>query len=234
MPDRALAAGRQYLVTGQKTRIRRFTRRDVDRWLAWPPHTDPLYSPYNPLVMSGPLRDAWYDDLVQRQGQLPFAVDDASGEMIGRIFLRFVNRIESRSVLGIDFDPRYVSQGYGTDALRAFLGYYFGSIGLQRLILSVAAYNLRRSYERCGFHYISNHWERLRCAADIFGDDRYAEFRPLFRRSRTSLEALFHMMELTESDWQATRARRSGQSISSRLGRGQAQTTSEGGDQELT
>src|SRR6266536_1319259 len=129
---------RQYLVDGRLTRMRHFTRRDVDRWLDWPRHVDPLYSTYNPLSMAHPLRDAWYDDLVRRQGQIPFAADDFDGHMIGRIFLRFVNREQGTSVLGIDFDPRFVGRGYGTDALAAFLGYYFGPLGFDRLMLSVA------------------------------------------------------------------------------------------------
>ena len=196
----ARAAGarrRQYLVEGERSWIRRFTRRDVDRWLDWPNHPDPLYSPYNPLPMTGPMRDAWYDDLVHRQAQLPFAVDNRDGAMIGRIFLRFINRTEGGSVLGIDFDPRYVGQGYGTDALEAFMSYYFSKMRFRRLLLSVAAYNTRarRSYERCGFGYLATHWERIRCEADIFGDDRYRELRRLFRRGRNGLEALFHTME---------------------------------------
>jgi diamine N-acetyltransferase len=193
------AATRQYLVVGELSRIRRFTRRDVDRWLAWPNHPDPLYSPYNRLAMPDPLRDAWYDDLVHRQAQIPFAVDDFQGAMIGRIFLRFINRVDGGSVLGIDFDPRYVGQGYGTDALRAFMGYYFGELGFRRLLLSVAAYNARarRSYERCGFCYLSTHWERLKCDADVFGDKRYRQLRRLFRRGRTGLEALFCTMVAT-------------------------------------
>ena len=188
---------RQYLVSTERTRIRRFTRRDVDRWIAWPDHPDPLYSPYNPLPMVGSMRDAWYDDLVRRQAQLPFAVDTLDGEMIGRIFLRFINRTDGGSVLGIDFDPRFVGQGYGTESLEAFMRYYFGTMGFNKLLLSVAAYNTRarRSYERCGFRYLATHWERLRCAADVFGDDRYREVRPLFRRGKNGLEALFHTME---------------------------------------
>lgn len=191
---------REYLAEGERTRIRRFNRRDVDRWLAWGRHADPLYSPYNPQVMSGSMRDAWYEDLIHRQEQIPFAVDDLEGEMIGRIFLRFVNRVEGGSVLGIDFDPRCVSRGYGTDALRAFLGYYFGRFGFNRLLLSVAAYNVRarRSYERLGFRYLGTHWERFRCDANIFADDRYDAIRHLFRRTRTGMEALFHTMELNK------------------------------------
>jgi diamine N-acetyltransferase len=189
--------GREYLVEGELTRVRKFGRRDVDRWMEWPRHADPLYSPYDPLRMSGPVADAWYDDLVRRQAQQPYAADTLDGQMVGRIFLRFVNRIEATSVLGIDFDPRFVGQGYGTDALRAFLGYYFGPLGFQRMLLSVAAYNTRarRSYERCGFRSVSTHWERLKIDANIFADDRYAAIRPLFRRTRTGMEALFHLME---------------------------------------
>ena len=192
--------GRQYLVEGERTRLREFSRRDVDRWMEWPRHPDPLYSSYDPPRMTGPVADAWYDDLVRRQGQQPYAVDDHDGQMIGRIFLRFINRVEGGSVLGIDFDPRFVGQGYGTDALRAFLGYYFGALGFSRLLLSVAAYNVRarRSYERCGFRYLGPHWERLKCDANVFVEERYAEVRPLFRRTRTGMEALFHMMELVK------------------------------------
>ena len=51
------------------------------------------------------MRDAWYDDLVNRQGQVPFAVDDDDQCMIGRIFLRFVNRVEGGSVLGNRLRP---------------------------------------------------------------------------------------------------------------------------------
>jgi RimJ/RimL family protein N-acetyltransferase len=153
--------------------------------------------------MSGSMRDAWYDDLVNRQAQVPFAVDDDELHMIGRIFLRFVNRVEGGSVLGIDFDPRFVGDGYGTDALLAFLGYYFESLGFNRMLLTVAAYNTRarKSYERCGFEYLDTHWERLKCDADIFGNDRYRDIRSLFRRGRNGLEALFYTMELRKANW---------------------------------
>ena len=186
----------QFLAGGRRTRIRMFTRRDVDRWLAWPRHDGPLYTAYNPRPIDGALRDAWYDDLVHRQGQLPFAIEALDRRMIGRLFLRHVRRPEGSSVLGIDLDPSVLGQGYGTDALRAFLGYYFGPAGFQRLCLSVAAYNVRarRSYERCGFRYVGTHWDRLTCRADVLGDPYFAEVRALFRRGPRGLEALMHDM----------------------------------------
>ena len=194
---------RHYLAYGPRTRIRLFTRNDVDRWLAWERHEDPLYVPYNPLVMSGSMRDAWYDDLVNRQGQLPFAVDTLEGRMIGRIFLRFVNRAEGSAVLGIDFDPGFVGRGYGTEALTAFLDYYFGRLGFRRMLLSVAAYNrrARRSYERCGWRYVGNYWDRIALRFDVWNDERVdPELRSLFRRGRSGLETLYLTMRIDRGD----------------------------------
>jgi diamine N-acetyltransferase len=189
-------AGPRFVAVGELTRVRAFTRRDVDRWLAWPSHADPLYAIYDPLPMDGSLRDAWYDDLVHRQGQLPFAVETYDRQMIGRLFLRHVRRSEGSSVLGIDLDPRFVGRGHGTDALGAFLGYYFGPAGFSRLLLSVAAYNVRarRSYRRCGFRERATHWERWQVDVDVLGDPRYAELRQVFRRGPRGVEALMYDM----------------------------------------
>ena len=186
----------RFVAVGRLTRIRAFTRRDVDRWLAWPRHADPLFSSFDPTPMDGSMRDAWYDDLVQRQGQLPFAIETLDRQLIGRLFLRHVRPGERSSILGIDLDPRFVGQGFGTDALQAFLGYYFGRAGFRRMCLSVAGYNTRarRSYERCGFRYVGTHWDLLRCDADVLHDPRYGEIRDYFRSGPRGLETLMYDM----------------------------------------
>ncbi|MCC6178506.1 MAG: GNAT family N-acetyltransferase [Chloroflexi bacterium] len=186
----------RWIALGERTRIREFTRRDVDRWLTWGRHEDPLYSSYNPTPMDGAMRDAWFDDLVHRQAQLPFAIEDLERQLIGRLFLRHVRRREGTSVLGIDLDARVVGNGYGTDALSAFLDYYFGPARFYKMYLSVAAYNVRarRSYEHCGFREFSSHWQLLKSEANVFGDPRYAEIRDLFRRIPSGVETLMHDM----------------------------------------
>ncbi len=186
----------RFIAVGHLTRLRRFTRRDVDRWLAWPPHPDPLYSSFDPTPMTGSMRDAWYDDLVHRQGQLPFAIETFDRQMIGRLFLRHIRRVEASSVLGIDLDPRFLGRGLGTDALRAFLGHYFASGAFVRMLLSVGAHNERahRSYQSCGFRGLGSHWERFSCRIDVLGDPRYANIRHLFRRGPGGLQALMYDM----------------------------------------
>ncbi len=186
----------RFVACGRLTRVRAFTRRDVDRWLAWPRHPDRLYSSYDPTPMDGSLRDAWYDDLVHRQAQLPFAIEDLGRQLIGRMFLRHVRRREGSSVLGMDLDPRFIGQGYGTDALEAFLGYYFGPARFRKMYLSVGAYNVRarRSYERCGFQHVRTHWQDLKCEADVLDDPCYADLRHFFRIGPRGLETLMQDM----------------------------------------
>ncbi|MCC7368729.1 MAG: GNAT family N-acetyltransferase [Chloroflexi bacterium] len=186
----------RWLALGQQTRIREFTRRDVDRWCAWSHHEDPLFSSYNPTEMTGPMRDAWYDDLVHRQQQLPYAIEDLERRLVGRLFLRHIREREGTAVLGIDLDPTMLGRGLGTDALRAFLTYYFGPARFTKMYLSVAAFNVRarRSYDRCGFQEFATHWQVLKSDADVLGDPRYAEVRHLFRRSPEGVEALMQDM----------------------------------------
>src|SRR5215212_2018782 len=82
----------RWMAIGEISRVREFTRRDVDRWSEWGRHEDPLFSSYNPTQMSGAMRDSWFDDLVNRQGQLPFAIENLDRELVGRLFLRHVRQ----------------------------------------------------------------------------------------------------------------------------------------------
>jgi diamine N-acetyltransferase len=186
----------RWIALGQVTKIREFTRKDVDRWCEWGRHEDPLFSSYNPTVMTGPMRDAWYDDLVHKQGQLPYAIENLDRRLIGRLFLRHIREREGTAVLGIDLDAGMMGQGYGTDALRAFLAYYFGPARFVKMYLSVAAFNVRarRSYDRCGFQEFATHWQVLKSAANVFDDPRYADIRHLFRQSPEGVETVMQDM----------------------------------------
>jgi RimJ/RimL family protein N-acetyltransferase len=188
-----------------RTRVRAFTRADVDAWQAWPDYVEPLLVGTSPRRMSPDQRTRWLEDITQRQHQLPFAVDalDAdNGDMIGRIFLRYVRREEGSAVLGIDLHPAWVGQGYGTEALAAFLHYYFGELGFERMLLSVAAHNTRaqRSYTRLGFERTGSHWD-AHLGPDVTGEARFAKLRELFRRGPLGLEGLFYDMRLERVAW---------------------------------
>jgi RimJ/RimL family protein N-acetyltransferase len=152
---------RDTVAAGLRTRVRAFTRADVDLWQAWPDYPEKLLVGTSPRRMSPDQRGRWFEDITQRQHQIPFAVEDESGDMIGRIFLRHVRREERSAVLGIDLHPDFVGHGYGTESLGAFLHYYFENMAFERMLLSVAAHNVRarKSYESLGFKNVGSHWD---------------------------------------------------------------------------
>jgi RimJ/RimL family protein N-acetyltransferase len=195
-------ADRDTVAVGPRTRVRPFTRTDVDAWQAWPDYAEQLLVGTSPRRMSPDQRSRWFDDIIQRQRQIPFAVDDESGEMIGRIFLRHVRYEERSAVLGIDMHPDCLGQGYGTESLGAFLHHFFGSMGFERMLLSVAAHNVRarRCYESLGFNTVGTHWD-AHIGPDITGDPQFTYVRHLFRRGPLGLESLFYDMRLERKDW---------------------------------
>ena len=201
-------ADRGAVVVGPRVRVRPFTRADVDGWQSWPNYSDPLLVGTSPRRMAPDQRAGWFDDVVHRQHQIPFAIDDEHGNLIGRLFLRHVRKDERSAVLGIDLHPAKLSQGYGTEALGAFLRYFFEEMGFERMLLSVAAHNTRarRCYESLGFVGIGSHWD-AHAGPDVTRDPAYAEIRRLFRRGALGLESLFYDMRLDRVDWRRSSAK---------------------------
>src|SRR5919202_4262010 len=111
-----LAERDSIVAAGPRTRVRPFTRADVDAWQAWPDYPERLLVGTSPRRMSPDQRARWFEDITHRQRQIPFAVEDEDGQMVGRIFLRHVRRDEGSAVLGIDLHPSRLSRGYGTEA----------------------------------------------------------------------------------------------------------------------
>lgn len=200
----AIADRRDTVAAGPRTQVRPFVRADVDGWQAWPDYPEPLLVGTSPRRMSPDQRSRWFEDITQRQRQIPFAVENEQGQLIGRIFLRHVRRDERSAVLGIDLHPGWVGQGYGTEALGAFLHHFFEDMGFERMLLSVAAHNTRarRCYESLGFVTIGSHWD-AHLGPDVTGEPRFASLRHLFRRGALGLESLFYDMRLERADWRA-------------------------------
>jgi len=195
-------ADRNTVAVGPRTRVRPFTRADVDAWQAWPDYAEQLLVGTSPRRMSPDQRSRWFEDITQRQRQIPFAVDDEAGEMIGRIFLRHVRPEEHSAVLGIDLHPGSLGLGYGTECLGAFLHHFFAEMGFDRMLLSVAAHNTRarRCYESLAFNTVGTHWD-AHIGPDVINKPEFADVRHLFRRGPLGLESLFYDMRLDRKDW---------------------------------
>jgi diamine N-acetyltransferase len=193
------------LARGNLCVVRALARPDVDRWLEWPRHPDPLFQEFNPPMMTARQRDNYYDRERSRSDARQFAVEDLQGEFVGRLNLREIDWFARTAVLGISFRADRLGEGLGTDGLRAFLEYYFHSMRMSALFLDVAAHNsrARRCYEKCGFRYIGEHWsESVPDLPGIFRHECFADLRPSFRRDGSLVRALHLDMVVHLADLQ--------------------------------
>lgn len=83
-----------------------------------------------------------------------FAVCELGDDrFIGTTWFKEVNRLDGSAELAIYMDRDHIGSGWGTDAQRTLLAFGFGTLGLERVWLTVTADNARaiRSYEKVGF-----------------------------------------------------------------------------------
>ncbi len=194
------------LAEGRKTALREFSRADVDRWLEWPRHSDPLFHVFNPPPMTPRQRDSYWANQRQSPASRLYAVDDLRGAIVGRIGLREIDWYAQSAVLGISFRPDRLGEGLGSDALGVFLSYYFGPLGMEALFLDVAAHNerARRCYERCGFRLLGEHWgEAAPDVAGVFSDPKQQKLRPFFRWEHGLVRPLLYDMLLRGAEFEA-------------------------------
>ncbi len=199
------------LAEGRLTGIRPFTRQDVDEWCTWPRHPDALFRDYNAPNLSAIERSIWYSERRARPDHEMYAITDAEGNLIGRLFLRQIDRTKRVAVLGIDLRSDRLDQGYGSDALRTFNDYYFGDFGFRVLRLDVAGYNLRaqRVYEKLGWVHVGEHWNTYPAflMPAVETDPQYTRAREYVRVGHGTISILHLDMELTRDRWRELNAR---------------------------
>jgi diamine N-acetyltransferase len=197
------------LARGAKTVLRELEREDIDRWIAWPRHQDPMFENYNPPVLNERQREMYFrqyrDATISRQ----YSVDDLEDRFVGRVSIRDIDWRLGAAVLGISVHPGRLGEGLGTDALWAFLAYYFEGLEMSTLFLDVAAFNQRahRVYEKCGFRRCGEHWgEPQTDYAGVFRKPEYESIRQLFKWDHGLVRPLLVDMVLRRDDWQRRRS----------------------------
>lgn len=193
------------LAHGKRTTIRHFSRGDVDAWCSWPRHTDPLFQDYNTIRMTPRERDLWYSERLTRPDHEMYAILDEEGTLIGRLFLRRINRSEQSAVMGVDLRSDKLEHGYGTDALAAFNHYFFMVREFQTLKLDVAAYNFRAQhvYEKLGWQYVGSHWNTYPASfmREVFRSPRYENIRRYFKQGPGYVSIMHYDMALARERW---------------------------------
>lgn len=193
----------------RRLNIRTMRRDDLDAVDAWRPFTDPLYALWNIPQSTSLSRDIWFTMHGSDSSRMWFVIErEADGQVVGTLSLReIVEHVSAR--LGITLGADYVDQGYGTEALRTFLTYYFEKLGFQRMLLDVAAANARaiHVYRRLGFQQLGSHYRNIPKETDLsfLQKEAYRPLRPFFRRHFGQMQLLFYDMVLERRDWLTSR-----------------------------
>jgi|GEM_PF-294804 len=185
---------------GARVTIRPQTLADIRRRAEWRPPTEPLEQLWNPAPILALHAEALHHQQCSDPTRCYYAIDDEHGRLIGNLSLRQI-RVGHQARLGITIGADWVGRGYGTEALRAFIPYYFTILRFQKLCLDVAAPNIRaiRCYEKLGFQRVSEFYRPVSADADLsfLADECYAHLRHFFVRQGGTTQALFYEMTLT-------------------------------------
>lgn len=143
----------------------------------WENFTDPKLLGYN----YGNLTDfeiKLWQGTISMPNKKYFAVKRMEDDrFIGFIGLKNINPLLKRAKLGIVFDPNFVSQGYGYEAVCALLEVFFDEMNYKILYLDVNSFNDRAMnlYKKCGFKVVSYSREVFE-NQNIDMDERYFEY----------------------------------------------------------
>ncbi|MCD4669339.1 MAG: GNAT family N-acetyltransferase [Actinomycetia bacterium] len=146
-------------ISGGKVILRPLEKQDLSKSLRW--LTDPLVNKYlsqNFRDLTGGQEEKWFDYIQDSQKDMVFAIlDRDAGLHIGNCALHKINKIKSGCELGIVIgEKEYWDKGYGTDSVKALVGFALADLRLSRIKLNVYTYNHRaiRAYSKCGFGLI--------------------------------------------------------------------------------
>lgn len=183
---------------------------DLSAMMEWRRFADPLYQPFDFPRQSRAEHVRWFEWRSRDPSRRLCTIEDEAHRVIGSLTLREINGRKSAR-LGITVGADFVSQGYGTEALRLFLDHFFGEMGFEQMILDVAATNLRavRCYRALGFRQFGFHYRTASEASYriLQEDSQYRHLRRYFRRQGTMTQVMFYDMVLTRDEWQAHSSR---------------------------
>ncbi len=189
----------------ERVRVRPFFWSDLASMDRWRGQYEPFDDPWLVPAPNSYERQHWFASYLQAPVCRLYAIETCAGEMIGHISLREIATAQ-QARLGIGLSPNHTGKGYGTEALHTFLPYYFEVLHFERMVLDVAATNLRaiRSYEKAGFHRSGEHFRGAGDESqwsDVMRQPQHTKLRGYFRRTAWGLQQLHYDMQLTRAEW---------------------------------
>lgn len=175
----------------------------------WGVHKNTLLADYNMPNLTTDEIKSWYFFKSNSWSKKYFSVLNEEDKFIGYIGIREIKRIRKQSTLGIVFDPNYVGQGYGSQAMEIFLAYYFSIMKMKTMYLAVAKFNKRaiRAYEKIGFKIIGEYLDLYYDQNLDLNDTYYKENMVSFTIANKRLYYNIYRMKITEESFSHRQAK---------------------------
>ncbi len=197
------------VIKGKRVMIRKLKIEDVFGMLKWGAHTDPLYFDYNfPKLKDEEVKE-WFKIKSQSKNKKCFGIFNEEERIIGYLSIKNIIKFTKSSTLGIVLDPKYMNKGYGTEAIKIFLEYYFYRLKMKTMHLDVAKFNKRaiNCYIKCGFTKIGESKQKLQIQASNFEDIRYKTDKQYFYfdRKKKKVYSYLYKMKISKASYEINR-----------------------------
>ena len=147
---------KKVILKGKKVILRPLSLKDAPRFCQW--LADPEVTKFLAIYDQPPptLKEerGWVKKHQRSKDSINLAIDAIGGKHIGSVSLMKIDKISRRAEFGIFIgDKEYWGQGCGTEACRLIVDYGFRKLKLNRIGLTLIAYNIRgqKSYQKVGF-----------------------------------------------------------------------------------
>lgn len=137
---------------GNIVTLRELRLKDVYTFKNWSKHTSQLFLDYNFYEIEKEDIEKWYTWKTSSPFSIYYVILKEE-KPVGYISFKNISNIFKCASLGIVLNPACMDRGYGTDALKTMLKYYFNDLNFKRINLKVASYNkwAINLYSKIGF-----------------------------------------------------------------------------------
>lgn len=140
------------MLVGKYVSLRELILKDVYTFKNWSKHSSYLLLDYN----FNEVEEKSIKDWFIWKTHSPFSkyyVILKDSYPIGYISFKNISYFLKSACLGIALNPTYINKGYGGDAIKTMLKYFFDELKFKKISLKVASYNKRalHLYEKIGF-----------------------------------------------------------------------------------
>lgn len=183
--------------------IDKLTIEDAFLMSRWDNHDNELFIDYNFNGNNENYQTLWYYSKRIGFSNKYYGVK-FNGELIGYIAIKEIRFLKRTAVLGIVFNPKYSSMGFGYRSMRLFLDYYFYKMNMKEITLDVNQFNYRaiNLYKKLGFVYKYEYLGLFENQKIDFKNPFYAQFRDDFVIDNGSIYSIIHFMTLNKTDYE--------------------------------